>query len=192
MCSRRISHHLRLVAGRGSKPKQPIQVILRTAIRGLGEAGDLFLGEHLALSVAFIEKSKEAIRNSEAWINHQTMPRRQDLVKAVHSLKNTGDIEAVFTMLPNQAMDPSMRRNIVNILNKGARYCDASRLLVRMSKKHEVMRRLKIVVIELPRSVWARPKDDVPNQALASVFSLVSLNSQKLSLAHVLHMLNIT
>jgi hypothetical protein len=51
---------------------------------------------------------------------------------------------------------------------------------------------LKIVVIELLRSVWARPKDDVPNQALASVFSLVSLNSQKLSLAHVLHTLNIT
>jgi hypothetical protein len=192
MCSKRILHRLRLVAGRGNKPKQPIQAVLRTAIRGLREVGHSFLGGHLPLSVAFVEKAKEAIRYAEAWINHQTMPRLQDLVKAIHSLKHTGDIEAMLAMLPNQVMDPTMGRNIVNILNKVVRYCDVSRLLVRMSKKHEAVRRLKMVVVKLPPSAWARPKDDVPNLTLASVFSQVSIDSQKLDLAQVLHTLSIT
>jgi hypothetical protein len=192
MCSKRILHRLRLVAGRRGKPKQPIQAALRTAIRGLKEVGNHFLSKHLPLSVAFVEKAKEAIRYADAWINHQTMPRLYDLVKAIHSLKHTGDIEAMLAILPTQVMDPSMGRNIVNILDKVARYYDASRLLVRMSKKHEVIRRLKIVVVELPQSVWARPNDGVPNRTLASVFSQVSINSQNSSLAQVIRTLDIT
>jgi hypothetical protein len=191
MCSSRILHRLRLLATRGSKPKQPIQAALRTAIYGLRQVGKTVLGEYLPLSIAFVESAKAAIRYAEAWVNHQTMPRLKDLVKAIHSLKHTGDVEAMLAKLPNQNLDPSMRRSIINILNKVARYCDISRLLLRMSKKQELIQRMNLIIAELPQSVWAR-SEDAQNRSLAFVFSQVSIAEQKQGLVQVLRTLKIT
>jgi hypothetical protein len=192
MCSRRILIRLRLVAGRESKPKPPIQDILRTAISGLKQAGRPVLGIHVALSITFIGKAKEAIRYADAWAKHRILPRLQDLVNAIHSLRYTGDIEAMLRTLPNRIMDPSMRKNVYNIINKVARYRDISRHLLRMSNKQELVRRMNLVTVELPPIAWSRTEENASNRTLDSVFSELNAPSQKQGLVQVLRTLHIT
>jgi hypothetical protein len=192
MCSSRILHRMRLVAGRGLKPKQPIQAVLRIAIDSLKQSGRPILGHYFALSITFTEKAKEAIKTADAWTKHQTMPRLQDLVTAIHSLKHTGDVEAMLKTLPNQTMDPTMRRNVYNILNKVSRYRDISRCLLRMSNKHELLRNLKLVTVKLPQSAWSRSEEDNHIRTLTSVFSQLELPSQKRGLVQLFRTLNIT
>lgn len=192
MCSRRILFRSRLVAGRELKTKPPVQAVLRTAISSLKQAGRPILGQHLALSLMFVEKAKDAIKYAEAWEKHQTMPRLQDLVNAIHSLRHTGDIEAMLATLPNKTMDPSMRRNTYNMITKIARYHDISRKLLRMSTKQGLLRAINLITVELPRSVWSRSVENSSYHMLASVFSKLNLPSQKQGLVQVLRTLNAT
>jgi hypothetical protein len=77
------------------------------------------------------------------------MPRLQDLVNAIYSLRHIGDIKAMLATLPNRVIAPSMRSNIYNMFTKVTRYHDISRELIRMSMKKELLRAIILITIEL-------------------------------------------
>ena len=98
-----------------------------------------------------MEKAKTTMKLADTWAKYQTMARLKDLVEEIYRLKRLGDIQSLLNTIPNRIWDPSSRINLLNIINKVARYREAARILYRTAQKVPPARRMKIVVVNLPR-----------------------------------------
>jgi hypothetical protein len=154
MCSPRILCRLRLAVGKNKTPKQPIKNVLEDALRYLRQLGNDEL-DHLPVS-SFVERAKDVIKLVDSWVKHQTQPELENLIEGIYRLKKIQSLQTLIGRIPNRAMDPSSRQNLINIVSKVSRYREAARFLYRTSRKFPIVRRMTTTIVNLPREAFTR------------------------------------
>ncbi|XTI88948.1 hypothetical protein V2W45_1521162 [Cenococcum geophilum] len=156
MCSARILCHLRFVSNNRKTPKQSIKKLKDKKLREL-----------CLIAKLFVKRAKEL----------------RVLVEGVYRLWQV-ELHALLGAIPNRAMGPSSRGNLVNIVGKVTRYREAARFLYRTAKKFPLVQQMKIVV-DLPQDAFY----EIPaNQYTPTLPSTIS----RLSTHHICRLLNIT
>jgi len=137
MCSVRILCRLGFIPNSRNTPRQPIKELLQealNAIRWLEKK--TFQDTGLLLrSRLFVERAKEVIKLVDAWAKHRKPARLGELVERVNRLWRVGKLQDLLSAIPNQIIDPTSRRNLLNIISKVARYQEAARFLYRTAKE---------------------------------------------------------
>lgn len=191
MCSARIRRRLRFIGDSRNKLKQPIRELLQEAMTSVEELEDKKLRKLLPVAKLFVERAKEVTKLADSWTKHQTTPRLQVLVEAVHRLWQVEELHILFDAIPNRAMDPSSRRNLLSIVGKVARYREAARFLYRTAKKFPSVQQMKIVIVELPESAFEIPGEQY-TPALLSIISRIGIQDGQWDLGHICRLLNTT
>ena len=106
--------------------KQPIKKVLLEAISSLEQLGNEKLGKQFPIATLFIERAKNVIKLADTWIKHQTPARLKDIVEGVHRLGQIRELQTLLNAIPNRAMCPSSRKNL---LTSSARSRDTGKLL---------------------------------------------------------------
>lgn len=187
MCTKRIVIRLRL---RSLKTKQrsikpTIQHTLRLVIECLQRSSKGRNDQRNKDLDMFIENARLVIRSVDDWVNHQTVVQLKRLVVSVYNMKRIVDLEAVLCGITSKEMDPSIRKSLVNIIQKVARYCEIARCLFRMSKKHALFRHMMIRIIELPAQAYIRPQENRHTSTLASAIARSHQSYRRENVAHI-------
>ncbi|TGO44494.1 hypothetical protein BCON_0509g00010 [Botryotinia convoluta] len=170
MCSARILCRLRLAANSRKSSKQPFKTVLKEAVLSLGYL------EHTGLSTVasrFVEKARKVMRLIDLWTKYQTLTRLGELVEGVYHLRQVGDLQAVLNIISNRVMDPSSRKNLLNIIKKVARYREAARFLYRTAKRFTLVRQMKTVLINLPKEAFRKSAFDKYDSRLSLKISQI-------------------
>ncbi|PQE33415.1 Heterokaryon incompatibility protein [Rutstroemia sp. NJR-2017a WRK4] len=185
----RILCRLRFSANSRKSPKQPFNMVLQEAILSLKQL------EHagtVAAASMFVERARKVVRLINLWTKHQTASRLGELVEGVYHLRQVGDIQAVLNTIPNRDMDPSSRKNLLNIIRKVAKYREAARFLYRTAKRFTLVRQMKIVLINLPLEAFHKGAVDSHNPELPlKILQLPVPNGQAWLLENICRLLNI-
>jgi hypothetical protein len=90
-------------------------------------------------------------------------------------------------------IDPTSRKNLLNIINKVSRYREAAKFLYRTAKKIPLVRRMKIVLVGLPQSVFQKIPANQSTPTLPSTVSRISaLHGQQGNVSQVCQLLNVS
>ncbi|THV44102.1 hypothetical protein BGAL_0733g00010 [Botrytis galanthina] len=166
----RILCRLRLAGNSRKSSKQPFSMVLKEAVRSLGYLERA--GTPTAVS-KFVERAREVMQLIDSWKGYQTFTRLGELVEGVYHLRQVGDLQVVLNTIPNRAMDPSSRKNLLNIIRKVARYREAARFLYRTAKRFTLVRQMKIVLINLPLEAFRKSAVDQYNPQLSLKISQI-------------------
>lgn len=177
MCSQCILSRLKFVTKKRGTPKQPLRVVLGEAINSLMQLDHQML-RSLPVSL-FTERAKDVVRLADLWAKHQKPAELEHLVEGVYRLKQIGDLQALLDSIPNRAMCPSSRRNLVNIVSKVSRYREAARVLCRTAKqipslRRAKVRRAKVVPVNLPKEAFNRVSVGNYTPQLASTIARIN------------------
>ncbi|KAL4812263.1 hypothetical protein BDW67DRAFT_193752 [Aspergillus spinulosporus] len=162
MCSSRILQRLGLASIEKKackKPKarkKPIKDMLRDVIQCIKRLNvEGILDKELESDKAlFTAKATEVISLVDLWYGHQTAPRLSDLVEGVHRLSQIGKLHLLLDQIPNRDMVPSMKKSLLNVISKVAKYRDSARFLYRTAKKVPIARRMNVTCVKLPREAF--------------------------------------
>jgi hypothetical protein len=77
-------------------------------------------------------------------------------VEGLYHLRQVEELQPLLDAIPNTSMHSGARRSILDIIRKAARYREAARFLYRTAKKFPSAKRMKVQIINLPRSVFNR------------------------------------
>jgi len=171
MCRKRILIRLGL-APRSSwgHKRQPIKKGLEEIINGLSvvKAKDkqLVQAKTATVASAFTDRAKEVMKQTDAWSNHQTLGALEELVQKIHHLSDlgVGDLEGLVKTIPRSLVDSNSQRSILNMVGKVARYREAARFLCRLARKFPIVRRMRIVRVDLPEESFLKPPAAAPDQ----------------------------
>ncbi|KAH8656125.1 hypothetical protein BGZ60DRAFT_546315 [Tricladium varicosporioides] len=195
MCSVRILCRLRFTSNRMKTPRQPIKELLQEAIRSIrGLEKETAQDSRLLInSLLFMERAREVIKLVDAWVKHRTPTRLTELVEGVHHLWRIGELRALLSIIPNRTMNPTSRKNLLNIIGKVARYREAARFLYRTARKTPLVQQMKIVLVSLPQDVFEKIPVNQCTPTLPSTFSRISeLHEQRWDVHHVCRLLNVS
>jgi hypothetical protein len=194
MCSVRILCRLRFIPNSRDIPKQPIKELLQEAVDAIRWLEKKTVQDTglLLLSKLFLERAKEVIKLVDAWSKHRKSARLGDLVEGVNRLWRVGGLQDLFSAIPNQIMDPSSRKNLLNIISKVARYREAARFLYRTAKKIPLVRQMKIVLVSLPQNAFQKIPANQYSPTLPSTVSRINAqHRQQWNVGQVCRLLNI-
>jgi hypothetical protein len=188
MCSHRILSRLRFVAKKWGTPKQPLRVVLGEAINSLKQVNHQ-TSHSLPVSL-FTERAKDVVRLADLWAKHQKPAELEDLVEGIHQPRQIGDLQALLDSIPNRAMCPSSRRNLFNIVSKVSRYREAARFLCRTARRIPLLRRAKVVLINLPKEAFYRVAGENHTPQLASTIARINTICQGPDVRYLFRLLN--
>ena len=195
MCSVRILCRLRFIPNSRNTPRQPIKELLQEAINSIRwlERETVQDTGLLLLSRSFVERAKEVIKLVDAWAKHRTPARLAELVEGVYRLWRLGELQDLLNTIPNRIIGPASRKNLLNIISKVARYREAARFLYRTAKKIPLVRRMKIVLVGLPQSVFQKiPANQYTPTLPSTVSRLSTLHGQRWNVGQVCRLLNVS
>jgi hypothetical protein len=172
--------------------KQPIKKVLQEALSSLSQLENEKLGKHLPVATVFAERAKDVIILADAWAKHQTPARLKDLVEGVYRLGQIGELKTLINIIPNRAMDPSSRRNLLNMVSKVGRYREAARFLYRTAKRFRLVRQTKVVLVSLPKEAFLRVPIDKYTPRLASTVARIDAVYRQRDLDHICRLMNTT
>lgn len=192
MCSLRILCRLRFVANNRNKLKQPIKDVLLEAISSLEQLGNEKLGKQFPIATLFMERAKNVIKLADTWTKHQTPARLKDIVEGVHRLGQIGELQTLLNVIPNRAMCPSSRRNLLNIVSKVARYREAARFLYHTAKRFQLVRQTKLVLINLPQEAFLQIIVDKHTPRLVSTVARMNVVDRDRDLDRIYRLIETT
>jgi hypothetical protein len=195
MCSVRILCRLRFISNSRNTPRQPIKELLQEAINSIQwlEKETVQDTGLLVLSRSFVESAKEVIKLVDAWAKHRKPARLVELVEGVYRLWRVGELQDLLGTIPNRVMGPASRKNLLNIISKVARYREAARFLYRTAKKIPLVRRMNIVLVSLPQSVFQKVPANQYTPTLPSTVSRISkLHGQRWNIGQVCRLLDVS
>ncbi|KAH3908695.1 hypothetical protein HBI56_074220 [Parastagonospora nodorum] len=191
MCAKRILLRLRLLKNGRNSQKQSFQLKLRSAIYCLNKDGSTGsnLQRYKPLS-DFVEMARLITKSADAWVNHQTTMKLNELVDSVYNLKQTINIEALSTAMTARNMDPGSRRSLINTINKVARYREIARSLYRMSRKNTLLRHLELIPVNLPIAAFSRPSEALAMPSLRDTFVRANPLCREADVKHMRRLIN--
>ncbi|KAF1912148.1 hypothetical protein BDU57DRAFT_459713 [Ampelomyces quisqualis] len=188
ICAHRILGRLRFLRTKWGALKQPLAVVLRDAVVALEQVPEP-ISRSLPVRL-FNERARELIRLADSWDKHRKPEELSGLVEGIYHLKQVGDVKTLLDLIPNRAMDPSSRQNLVNIISKVSRYREAARFLYRTAKRIPLLRRIKVVLVDLPRESFDRVSSKQYAPQLASIVERISANSQRTDVGNLCRLLS--
>lgn len=192
MCSLRILCRLRFVANNRKKSKQPIKEVLQETISSLAELGNEKLGKQLPVATLFAERAKVVIKLANTWTKYQRPAQLKALVEGTYHLGKIGELQALLNIIPNRAMCPSSRRNLLNIVRKVSRYRETARFLYRTAKRFLLVRRMKVILVNLPKESFLQIPIDKYTPRLASTVARINAVDRSRDLDRICRLMNIT
>jgi hypothetical protein len=87
-------------------------------------------------------------------------------------------------------MCPSSRRNLFNIVSKVSRYREAARFLCRTARRIPLLRRAKVVLINLPKEAFYRVAGENHTPQLASTIARINTICQGPDVRYLFRLLN--
>ncbi|KAK8086389.1 hypothetical protein PG994_001363 [Apiospora phragmitis] len=147
MCSSRILYRLRL---RGSTGKPSIEKVLRDTRSSLQKTG---LSATLSI---FVDTFEAVVKLIDSWSGHQTQHELEALVDGIYRLQQMKEVSSVLNAIPERLMPPNAKRSLVNMISKVARYRECARFLRRQAKKYLLLRKMKVVLVQLGPKAFSR------------------------------------
>lgn len=164
--------------------------MLRWAIDCLKKDGSKGADQRYEQLGHFVEMAKLTTRSADAWENHQTTAKLEELVDSVYNLKQTIDMKALSDAMTAQSMDPGGRRSLINTINKVARYREIARSLYRMSRKNTLLRHMELTAVNLPMEAYSRPSEALARSNLRDTFVRANPLHRKADLKHMRRLIN--
>jgi hypothetical protein len=191
MCAKRILLRLRLLKNARNSQKQSFQLKLRSAVYCLNKDGSTGsnLQRYKQLS-DFVEMARLVTKSADAWVNHQTTMKLNELVDSVYNLKQKINIEALSNAMTARNMDPGSRRSLINTINKVARYREIARSLYRMSRKNTLLRHLELIPVNLPIAAFSRPSEALVMPSLRDTFVRANPLCREADVKHMRRLIN--
>lgn len=171
-------------------PKQPFKLVLGEAVNSLKKVNHQTW--HGLPVGSFTTRAKDVVRLADLWAKHQKAAELEDLVEGIYQLKQVGGLQALMDSIPNRDMCPSSRQNLVNIVGKVSRYREAARFLYRTAKRSPLLRRAKVVIVNLPEQAFHRSASQNCTPELLSTISRASAFNQGPDLGYLCRLLNTT
>ncbi|CAK7216649.1 hypothetical protein SCUCBS95973_002878 [Sporothrix curviconia] len=164
MCQKRILCRLRLGKNFRNRPRQPFKSVLQQAVDALkrhhgthGTKGERGTKALAAVDIPrIIATARTVMGLVDAWRQHQVPARLEELIHGVCRLKDMPGFCRVINDIPNRDMPPEARKNLVNIVQKVARYRGIARFLYRMARAVPVVRRMSVVLVKLAPSAFKK------------------------------------
>lgn len=104
----------------------------------------------------FLEKSAVLLKILSSWVQHQTDRGLCAVVDGLCGFVATDEWRSVIELIPDRLMDPGLRRSLTSMLQKGARYRHAARILYRTAKKCPGARHMRAIAVHLSESAFRR------------------------------------
>jgi hypothetical protein len=130
------------------------------------------------------------VRLADLCAKHQKPAELEDLVEGIYRLKQIGDLQALLESIPNRAMCPSSRRNLVNIVSKVSRYREAARFLCRTARRIPSLRRTKVLLVNLPKEAFHRVSGEDYSPQLASTIARINTTCRGPDVGYLCRLLN--
>ncbi|KAI0112995.1 hypothetical protein F4814DRAFT_460249 [Daldinia grandis] len=191
MCSSRILYRLSLIQGRKARQKRTINEGLQVTLEYLKQT---VTRDHKTESppYPFIDRAKEVINIADSWRKHQTQLKLEKLVDSIRHLRQISGFNDLINAMPNKVMDPCSRAHLINTIRKIARYREAARSLYRAAKKTSLVRKMRLVLVQLPQKAFDKDlsSDYTPN--IGNTIPLISELKNGKDLEQVFSLLNTT
>ncbi|KAH8698773.1 hypothetical protein BGW36DRAFT_426464 [Talaromyces proteolyticus] len=171
MCSARILNRLHLRNSSKKNIKQVLVEIINFEAR-LGK-NNRKIKITTKVRTSFVTAAKRVVKLVDLWLKHQTTSRLEDLVEGVYALYKTHATRSMLNAMTHKDMDPSLKASLINMIDKVARYRQASKSLYRMAKEYPIVRRMKFVPVNLPQEAFESPPIDQYQPNLASTISRI-------------------
>ena len=176
MCFERILCRLRLRANNRNMPRQSVKKCLQETISALQAQA---AKEGMAHTVKIFEdRAKSVSKLIDAWSNHQTSNRLGEIVVAMYQLSKVENLSSLLNDIPDRSMNPNSRKNLLNIIQKVARYWQAARFLYRSARKFPLVRHMAIIFASLPERAFNRALHDQSETPLSSKLSTFHLQDK--------------
>jgi OTT_1508-like deaminase len=192
MCSTRILCRLRFIANNRNIPKQPFKEVLQEAMKAVRQLRANEDKKILPIADLFVMRAKEVIKLLDSWAKHQTPAQLGELVEGVYRTRQVGQLHELLNALPNRAMGPTSRGNLLNIVSKVARYREAARFLYRTAKQFPLVRKMKVVLVNLPQTLFHEIQANKYTPTLRSTLSRISPEYGEQDLGYICRLLNTT
>lgn len=127
----------------------------------------------------FLEKSADLLKVISSWVQHRTDSELCAVVDDLCGFVATDQWRAVIDLIPDRLMDPDLRRSLVSMLRKGARYRHAARILYRTAKKCPGARHITAFAVHLPKSSFKRPSLSPSPASLQTTFNRIVPNRKR-------------
>ena len=192
MCSSRILCRLRIAPNKRGILKKPIKPVLQEASDAIGQLNSYQLGGLSHVAQIFKERAKEVMKLVDLWAKHRTTARLGKLVEGVFHLWQVRKLPTLLNAIPNRFMNPSARRNLLNIAGKVARYREAAKFLYETARKYPLVRKLNVILANLPQEAFQRAANSKYTSTFDSTISRISRESPEQYIGHISRVLGMT
>ncbi|KAL2802209.1 hypothetical protein BJX63DRAFT_426236 [Aspergillus granulosus] len=154
MCSSRILSRLRLASTSSTTAKRPFKATLQEALLAVKIVRRKLNNRNLLKTADdFTLKAKEVDT------------RLVEVVQGIRRLQQIVGLSDLIGIIPNQEMDPSARKSLLNVVGKVGRYWEVARYLYRTAKKSPLARAMRAIPVQLPEEAFDSPiiKDYFPD-----------------------------
>ncbi|KAF2101672.1 hypothetical protein NA57DRAFT_34292, partial [Rhizodiscina lignyota] len=192
VCSPRILCRLGIARKKGGTLKTPIQPVLQKALDAIEQLNSHHSRKMSHVAQNFKERAKEVIKLVDLWAKYRTTVGLGKLVEGIFYLWQLRELPTLLSAIPNRFMDPSSRRNLLNITGKVARYREAAKFLYSTAKKYPLVRKLNVVLANLPQEAFRSVANGKCTSTLHSTISRISKGSSEQHIEHISRVLGIT
>lgn len=110
----------------------------------------------LSTSNMFVERAKEVIELVDLCIGHPRNEVLEMLVDSIYRLRAVGNLDDLLNEIDDRDIPKTLKRSLLNMINKVTRYREAARILYRMAKKFPITRKMRLVFAQLPVKAFER------------------------------------
>lgn len=172
MCSKRIHQRLGLAKTNG-KVRTPIRDILADVVKGLRRLRPNWTD--------FIDKAKAILNLIDAWLNHRVLFRLGNIVAAMHDFSHSTAWKTFVASTPALDVQRSQVDCLIRGVKKLSMYRDVARYLYRTAKRYPISRVIRVTVVDLPSTMFARSPQEDHTSELEQVFRRVFGNKETVS-----------
>lgn len=103
-----------------------------------------------------LDRARNVLRLATSWSNHRAPQELVELVDGVNTLRHTPRLKEAI-LKSNPLGGPSSKSHLLNMIRKVSRYRESARILVEMVRKFPLVRKMQVIVVELPGGAFGRP-----------------------------------
>lgn len=110
-----------------------------------------------------LDRARKVLRLASSWMKHRAPQELVELVDGVNTLRHTPRLKEAI-LESNPIGGPNSKSHILNMIRKISRYRESATVLVEMARELPLVRKMQVVVVELPGDAFGRPTKAPNNQ----------------------------
>ncbi|KAL2865220.1 nucleic acid/nucleotide deaminase domain-containing protein [Aspergillus lucknowensis] len=158
MCSSRILSRLRLAFRSRTTAKRPFKATLQESLLAVKIVRRKLNNGNLSKAADnFTREAKEVEKLLDSWTQFQVDTRLVEVVQGIRRLQQIEGLSDLIGIIPNQAMAPTARKSLLNVVSKVGRYWELARYLYRTAKISRLARAMRTIPVRLPKEAFDPP-----------------------------------